>query len=96
MTPENARRIANGILATAGAAIALVVWRQPKLRKAALLALPPLVRKIRPVHVAGVIAALAGPVVSEVMAESDAADVGARSGYPADTSRVPAPPTDLR
>jgi hypothetical protein len=59
VTPENARRVANGILIVAGAALALVVWRQPRLRRAAVRALPLLVGPIRPVHVAAALAALA-------------------------------------
>ena len=61
MSPERARQVANGILTVAGVALAVVVWRQPALRRAARQLVPIALREIRPVHVAAVIAALAAP-----------------------------------
>jgi hypothetical protein len=61
MSPERARQVANGILTVAGVALAVVVWRQPALRRLAGHFVPVALREIRPVHVAAVIAALAGP-----------------------------------
>jgi hypothetical protein len=61
MSPERARQVANGILTVAGVALAVVVWRQPALRRAARHVVPHVLREIRPVHVAAVLAALAGP-----------------------------------
>ena len=61
MSPERARQVANGILTVAGVALAVVVWRQPALRRMARQLVPIALREIRPVHVAAVMAALAGP-----------------------------------
>jgi hypothetical protein len=61
MSPERARQVANGILTVAGVALAVVVWRQPSLRRLARHFVPVALREIRPVHVAAVMAALAGP-----------------------------------
>jgi hypothetical protein len=61
MSPERARQVANGILAVAGVTLVVVVWRQPALRRVVRHLLPVALREIRPVHVAAVVAALAGP-----------------------------------
>ena len=61
MSPERARQVANGILAVAGVTLAVVVWRRPALRRVVRHLLPVALREIRPVHVAAVVAALAGP-----------------------------------
>jgi hypothetical protein len=61
MSPERARQVANGILAVAGVTLVVVVWRQPALRRVVRQLLPVALREIRPVHVAAVVAALAGP-----------------------------------
>lgn len=61
MSPERARQVANGILMVAGVALAVVVWRQPALRRLARHFVPVALREIRPVHVAAVMAALAAP-----------------------------------
>ena len=61
MSPERARQVANGILAVAGVTLVVVVWRQPALRRVVRHLLPVALREIRPVHVAAVLAALAGP-----------------------------------
>ena len=59
MSPERARQVANGILTVAGVALAVVVWRQPALRRLVRHVVPVALREIRPVHVAAVMAALA-------------------------------------
>lgn len=61
MSPERARQVANGILTVAGVALAVVVWRQPALRRLVRHAVPLALREIRPVHVAAIVAALAAP-----------------------------------
>jgi hypothetical protein len=73
MSPERARQVANGILTVAGVTLAVVVWRQPALRRLARQVVPVALREIRPVHVAAVIAALATPpaaVTAAVVAAS--------------------------
>ncbi len=61
MSPERARQVANGILTVAGVALAVVVWRQPALRRLVRHLVPVALREIRPVHIAAVMAALAAP-----------------------------------
>jgi hypothetical protein len=64
MSPERARQVANGILTVAGVALAVVVWRQPALRRLARHFVPIALREIRPVHVAAAMAALAAPAAT--------------------------------
>ncbi len=52
MTAKNARFVANAILLTAGGALALLAWRQPKLRRAALRAVPMALGGAPPLQVA--------------------------------------------
>jgi hypothetical protein len=61
MSPERARQVANGIVTVAGVALAVVVWRQPALRRIVRHFVPVALREIRPVHIAAVMAALAAP-----------------------------------
>ena len=61
MSPERACQVANGILTVAGVALAVVVWRQPALRRIARHFVPVALREIRPVHIAAVMVALAAP-----------------------------------
>lgn len=56
--------MANGILVTAGVGVAVVVLRQPALRRLFVRAAPRLLRELRPVHVAAAIAALSGPALA--------------------------------
>jgi hypothetical protein len=76
MTPERARHVANGILAVAGVTLAVVVWRQPALRRMVRHLVPVALREIRPVHVAAVMAALAAPpaAVTAAVVASKAAE----------------------
>jgi hypothetical protein len=64
MSPERARQVANGILTVAGVALAVVVWRQPGLRRLVRQLAPVALREIRPVHVAAALAALAAPAAA--------------------------------
>jgi hypothetical protein len=73
LSPERARQVANGILTVAGVALAVVVWRQPALRRVARHFVPVALREIRPVHVAAVIAALAAPPAAVTAATAAAA-----------------------
>jgi hypothetical protein len=79
MSPERARQVANGILTVAGVALAVVVWRQPALRRVVRHFVPVALREIRPIHIAAVMAALAGPPVA-----ATAAVVAARSSEASD------------
>lgn len=81
MSPERARQVANGILTVAGVALAVVVWRQPALRRLARHFVPLALREVRPVHVAAVLAALAGPPAAVT-----AAVVAAKSSEPDEVS----------
>jgi hypothetical protein len=74
LSPERARQVANGILTVAGVALAVVVWRQPALRRVARHFVPVALREIRPVHVAAVIAALAAPPAAVTAAAAAAAE----------------------
>jgi hypothetical protein len=83
MSPERARQVANGILTVAGVALAVVVWRQPLLRRVVRQVMPVALREIRPVHVAAVIAALAAPPTVTAAASAAArAPEPDRSGDP--------------
>jgi hypothetical protein len=84
MSPERARQVANGILTVAGVALAVVVWRQPGLRRAARHVVPHVLREIRPVHVAAILAALAGPP-----AVTAAAVVAAKASEPDREDNLP-------
>jgi hypothetical protein len=64
MSPERARQVANGILTVAGVTLAIVVWRQPALRRLVRQLAPVALREIRPVHVAAVLAAFAAPAAA--------------------------------
>jgi hypothetical protein len=64
MTPENARRAANTIVAAAGVALAVLVVSQPRLRRMVMRLAPVALRQIRPIHVIAVVAALTGPAVA--------------------------------
>jgi hypothetical protein len=86
MSPERARQVANGILTVAGVALVVVVWRQPGLRRLARHFVPLALREIRPVHVAAVLAALAGPP-----AVVTAAVVAAKSSEESDASEASEP-----
>jgi hypothetical protein len=87
MSPERARQVANGILTVAGVALVVVVWRQPGLRRLARHFVPLALREIRPVHVAAVMAALAGPpaavtaavVAAKASEQSDASEASKAS-----------------
>jgi hypothetical protein len=72
LSPERARQVANGILTVAGVALAVVVWRQPALRRVVRQLVPVALREIRPVHVAAVIAALAAPPAAVTAAAATA------------------------
>jgi hypothetical protein len=78
MTPERARQVANGVLAVAGVTLAIVVWRQPALRRLVRHFAPVALREIRPVHVAAVMAAIAAAPAAAATA-SAAADAAADS-----------------
>jgi hypothetical protein len=52
MTARNAHRVANAILLTAGAALAVLAWRQPYVRRAALRAAPLMLGGTPPLQVA--------------------------------------------
>jgi hypothetical protein len=97
MSPERARQVANGILTVAGVALAVVVWRQPALRRMARQLVPVALREIRPVHVAAVMAALAGPpaVTAAAVAAAKAADTS-ESDRNSDTVTRAAAPSDSR
>ena len=64
------------------AALAVVVWRQPALRRIVRHFVPMTLREIRPVHVAAVMAALAGPPAAVT-----AAAVAAKSPDPSNPER---------
>jgi hypothetical protein len=76
MTPERARQVANGILTVAGVALAVVVWRQPALRRIVRHFAPVALREIRPIHVAAVLAALAAPAAATAAAAADTSKPG--------------------
>jgi hypothetical protein len=59
MTAKNARRVANALMLTAGGALALLAWRQPLVRRAALRAVPLMLGGAPPLQVAAVIVARA-------------------------------------
>jgi len=52
MTAKNAHRVANAILITAGATLAVLAWRQPHVRRAALRAAPMMLGGAPPLQVA--------------------------------------------
>jgi hypothetical protein len=52
MTARNAHLVANAILVTAGAALAVLAWRQPPVRRAALRAAPLMLGGAPPLQVA--------------------------------------------
>ena len=52
MTAKNAHHVANAILFTAGAALAVLAWRQPHVRRAALRAAPLMLGGAPPLQVA--------------------------------------------
>jgi hypothetical protein len=52
MTARNAHLVANAILITAGAALAVLVWRRPLVRRAALRAAPLMLGGAPPLQVA--------------------------------------------
>jgi hypothetical protein len=70
MSPERARQVANGILAVAGVTLAVVVWRQPALRRLVRHFAPLALREIRPVHVAAAMAAIAAAPAAVVAADA--------------------------
>jgi hypothetical protein len=76
MTPERARQVANGILTVAGVTLAVVVWRQPALRRIVRHFAPVALREIRPIHVAAVLAALAAPAAATAAASADTSKPG--------------------
>lgn len=84
MSPKRARQVANGILAVAGVTLAVVVWRQPALRRIARHFVPVALREIRPVHVAAVMAALAAPpaAVTAAVVATQASEPGQRDDEP--------------
>jgi hypothetical protein len=87
MSPERARQVANGILTVAGVTLAVVVWRQPALRRVVRHFVPVTLREIRPIHIAAVMAALAGPpaavTAAVVAAKSPEASDSDQRGDPA-------------
>ena len=52
MTAQNAHRVTNAILITAGAALAVIALRQPFVRRAALRAAPLMIGGMPPLQVA--------------------------------------------
>ena len=52
MTAQNAHRVANALLITAGAALAVIAFRQPLVRRAALRAAPLMIGGTPPLQVA--------------------------------------------
>jgi hypothetical protein len=58
MTPENARRVANGILVAAGVTLAVVIVREPRLRRMLWRLLPIAAKQVRPVHIAAALSVL--------------------------------------
>lgn len=59
MTSQNARRVANALMLTAGGALALLAWRQPFVRRAALRAVPLMLGGAPPLQVAAFVVARA-------------------------------------
>jgi hypothetical protein len=59
MTAKNARIVANALLLTAGGALALLAWRQPFVRRAALRAVPLVLGGTPPLQVAAFVVARA-------------------------------------
>jgi hypothetical protein len=76
MSPERARQVANGILTVAGVTLAIVVWRQPALRRLVRQLAPVALREIRPVHVAAALAAFAAPAAATAAVVADSSTPG--------------------
>lgn len=91
MSPERARQVANGILTVAGVALAVVVWRQPALRRLVRHFAPIALREIRPVHIAAAMAAIAA-----APAAAAGAVVAADGLEPDDARTLDAEPIDVK
>jgi hypothetical protein len=59
MTAKNAHRVANILMLTAGGALAVLAWRQPAVRRAALRAMPLMLGGTPPLQVAAFVVARA-------------------------------------